>query len=94
MIQPEDQNSISRRDLLKLGAAVPFLALPSPASASFQPQTLPLPTGPTLEGKDHPEARGRTINKLGFIALCCTTSLPGTAAGSRLRRSGRTASRS
>jgi hypothetical protein len=64
-----DQNSISRRDLLKLGAAVPFLALPAPASAAVQPATLPLPTGPTLEGEDHPEARGLTINKLKFIAL-------------------------
>jgi hypothetical protein len=64
-----DQNPISRRDLLKLGAAVPFLALPSPASASVQPATLPLPTGPTLEGEDCPEARGLTINKFKFIAL-------------------------
>jgi hypothetical protein len=69
MSQPEDQNPISRRDLLKLGAAVPFLALPAPASASVQPTTLPLPTGPTLEGEDHPEARGLTINKFKFIAL-------------------------
>jgi hypothetical protein len=61
MDQPDDP--ISRRDVLKLGAAFPFLALP----ASAQP--LPLPTGPTLEGEDHPEARGRTINNFKFIAL-------------------------
>jgi Protein of unknown function (DUF1559) len=69
MTQPEDQNPISRRDLLKLGAAIPFLALPSPATASVQPATLPLPTGPTLEGEDDPEARGLTVNKFKFIAL-------------------------
>jgi hypothetical protein len=69
MTQPEDQNPISRRDLLKLGAAVPFLALPSPATAFVQPTKLPLLTGPTLEGEDHSEARGLTINKFKFIAL-------------------------
>jgi hypothetical protein len=66
MTQPGDQSPISRRDLLKLGAAVPFLALPAPTSAAVP---LPLPSGPTLEGEDHPEARGRSINKLKFIAL-------------------------
>jgi hypothetical protein len=65
MTQPEDQDRISRRDLLKLGAAVPFLALPAPASAS----PLPFPPGPTVEGEDHPKARGWTINKFKFIAL-------------------------
>jgi hypothetical protein len=70
MTQPEDQNPISRRDLLKLSAAVPFLALPAPAAAAVR---LPLPTGPTLEGEDHPEARGTSINKLLFIALALHT---------------------
>jgi hypothetical protein len=48
---------------------VPFLALPAPTSASVEPPALPLPSGPTLEGDDHPEARGRTINNLKFMAL-------------------------
>jgi hypothetical protein len=72
MNQPEESTPLSRRDLLKLGVAattVPFLALPAPTSASFQPPSLPLPTGPTLEGEDHPEARGRTINNLKFMGL-------------------------
>lgn len=72
MNQPEESTPLSRRDLLKFGtaaAAVPFLALPAPTWASVEPPSLPLPTGPTLEGEDHPEARGRTINNLKFMAL-------------------------
>src|SRR5262245_18035101 len=72
MSQPEESTPLSRRDLLKLGAAaasVPFLALPAPTSASSQPPELPPPNGPTLEGEDHPEARGRTINNLKFMGL-------------------------
>src|SRR5262245_36801634 len=72
MNHPDESTPLSRRDLLKLGAAsvsVPFLALPAPTSASVQPPSLPIPTGSTLEGEDHPAARGRTINNLNFMGL-------------------------
>jgi hypothetical protein len=79
--QPDGSAPLSRRDLLRLGAAslgAPLLA-PSttPLAAADRPaqvnaEATPLSDCPTWQGEDypdHPDPRARTVNNLKFIGL-------------------------
>jgi hypothetical protein len=79
--QPDDSAPLSRRDLLRLGAAslgAPLLALPTTPHAAADPPAqinvgaTALPDLPIWDGDDypgHPDPRARTVNNLKFMAL-------------------------
>src|SRR3954469_12106192 len=79
--QPDGSAPLSRRDLLRLGAAslgVPLLACSTtPLAAALQlaqveAEVTPLTDFPRWEGETypgHPDPRARTVNNLMFIGL-------------------------
>lgn len=78
---PDGSAPLSRRDMLRLGAAslgVPLLASSSPPLAAadrpaqVHSEATPLSDFPIWEGEDypdHPDPRARTVNNLKFIGL-------------------------